>query len=50
MPVKNQGANALKLAVSQLESRVVPPKDKTGMQGTNNGGFENRVTQEGGTH
>lgn len=49
MPVKNQGT--FKHAVSQLESRVVPAKvEKTGMQGTNAGGFENRVTQEGGPH
>jgi len=49
MPVKNQPT--FKVAVSNLESRVVPAKvEKTGMQGTNTGGFENRVTQEGGTH
>jgi hypothetical protein len=49
MPVKNQGT--FKIAVSTLESRVVPAKvEKTGMQGTNGGGFENRVTQEGGQH
>ena len=49
MAVKNQGT--FKTAVSQLESRIVPAKvEKTGMQGTNSGGFENRVTQEGGTH
>lgn len=25
-------------------------REKTGMQGQNNGGFENRVVQESGTH
>jgi len=49
MPVKNKGT--FTTAVSQLEARATQgAKEHTGMEGKNNGGFENRVTQESGTH
>ncbi len=45
MPVKN--APTFKVAVSQLEARATQgAKEKVGMAGHNDGGFEKRVTQE----
>ena len=45
MPVKN--ASPLKVAVSQLEQRATQgAKEKVGMAGHNDGGYEKRVTQE----
>lgn len=49
MPVKNQPP--FKFTVSTFESKATQgAKEHTGMEGQNNGGFENRATQESGTH
>lgn len=45
MPVKN--APTFKFTPSTFEQKATQgAKEKTGMQGTNDGGFEKRVTQE----
>lgn len=48
MAVKNQGT--FKTAVSQLEQRVVPTPAKDATAGKTACPFEQRVTQEAGTH